>query len=233
MFQIECLSHRGFWDSKSKQNTRDAFERSFVSGFGIETDLRDHQGSVVISHDPPGTNSNSIFRFEDLLSLYRECNSNATLALNVKSDGLAEQVKALLHRYEVNRYFVFDASIPDMLMYLKLGLNFFQRQSELEVPLDAMAAKLIPTLPCGIWLDSFFGNWYSPQLIKDHLDSGVDVCVVSPELHGRRPHLLWDALQSLVSEMAITSETGQGRLMLCTDHPRQFADSFNEKIASD
>jgi hypothetical protein len=35
-----------------RKKTLAAFERALQNGFGIETDFRDHNGKVVISHDP-------------------------------------------------------------------------------------------------------------------------------------------------------------------------------------
>ena len=43
------LSHRGFWKTKDEKNTITSFKRSFDCGFGTETDLRDHDGEIVIS----------------------------------------------------------------------------------------------------------------------------------------------------------------------------------------
>ena len=48
-FNIKILAHRGFWKEETEKNTKIAFERAFNSGFGIETDLRDIKGEIVIS----------------------------------------------------------------------------------------------------------------------------------------------------------------------------------------
>ena len=45
------LSHRGFWLSPNEKNLEIAFRRSFEAGFGVETDIRDYQGRLVIAHD--------------------------------------------------------------------------------------------------------------------------------------------------------------------------------------
>lgn len=52
-FNIKILAHRGFWKEETEKNTKIAFERAFNSGFGIETDLRDIKGEIVISHNMP------------------------------------------------------------------------------------------------------------------------------------------------------------------------------------
>lgn len=38
------LSHRGLWRHYHEKNSFEAFKKSFSSGFGIETDLRDYRG---------------------------------------------------------------------------------------------------------------------------------------------------------------------------------------------
>ena len=79
-------------------------------------------------------------------------------------------------------------SIPDMVQCLKHGLNVFARVSDIE------------RLPCcyeqvkGIWLDAFFNTWYQAQDIQRFLDDGKQVCIVSPELHGRPYNDVWQML---------------------------------------
>ena len=51
------ISHRGYWGQNVNKNTKDAFKRSFNLGFGTETDIRDHDGTLVISHDPADSDS--------------------------------------------------------------------------------------------------------------------------------------------------------------------------------
>lgn len=40
------MSHRGFWRNHSEKNSIIAFDRSFLSSYGLETDLRDMAGGV-------------------------------------------------------------------------------------------------------------------------------------------------------------------------------------------
>ena len=69
MVEMELLAHRGLWQEPAEKNSRIAFERAFQAGFGVETDLRDHGGTVVISHDPPGTTAEPELAFEQFLRL--------------------------------------------------------------------------------------------------------------------------------------------------------------------
>ena len=130
---VEIIAHRGYWDNHTKKNSIDAFVKSFENGFGVETDLRDLNGDIVISHDIPNPEM-EIITFDNFLKLYCEFDTKETLALNIKSDGLAclKQKKKKLNEYRVSNYFVFDMSIPDMLSYKNISLNFFTRHSEIE-----------------------------------------------------------------------------------------------------
>ncbi len=65
--KIEIFAHRGYWLKESEKNTKTAFERAFDSGFGIETDLRDIKGTIVISHNMPKGDE---MTFEELLKLF-------------------------------------------------------------------------------------------------------------------------------------------------------------------
>ena len=42
---------------KVEQNTKISFERAIDNKFGIEMDLRDCNGNIIISHDPADTKS--------------------------------------------------------------------------------------------------------------------------------------------------------------------------------
>ena len=91
MVDIERIAHRGWWHNPEEKNSELAIRRALDAGYGLETDLRDHAGRIVISHDPPGSQGEPEFDFEQLLRLYRELGATGTLALNIKSDGLAER----------------------------------------------------------------------------------------------------------------------------------------------
>ncbi len=80
------LAHRGCWRENSEKNTRAAFLRAFEAGYGIETDVRDLDGELVVSHDPARRGA---MRWGELLDLYVEHGAPGQLAINIKADGLA------------------------------------------------------------------------------------------------------------------------------------------------
>ena len=208
---MRILSHRGFWLAPAEKNTTAAFERSFVQGFGTETDLRDLDGSLVISHDPP---QRGALLVETVLLQHRKIDPTLPLALNIKADGLQAMVADLLTRLEVQRAFVFDMSIPDMLGWHRAGVPVYTRMSDIE------PEPLMIDRAAGVWLDAFHSDWWDAATISRLLDAGLDVCVVSPDLHKRDYRAAWDKLAG------IAGQADHDRLMICTDFPQDAKEFF-------
>ena len=207
---MEIISHRGYWNEVQEKNTKPAFIRSFEKGYGTETDLRDFNGEIVISHDIP--NDNAIL-LSDFFKIYKSSGKSEKLALNIKSDGLQKKLFSELINYQITNYFVFDMSIPDTIGYINDNINFFSRQSEHELnPVFYDKCK-------GVWLDAFEGIWYESKLILDHLENNKQVALVSPELHKRDTNDLWKMLKSNNIHL-------EKNLILCTDRPEEAFNYF-------
>ncbi|WP_199103032.1 hypothetical protein [Aquitalea sp. ASV11] len=193
------ISHRGLWKYPEQKNSREAFLNSFNSGYGTETDIRDLNGKLVISHDIPTGGELAFTDFLDILG-----DKTYPVALNIKSDGLAQKIAEELSSRKHVDWFVFDMSVPDQLSHIKAGNPIFTRLSEAE-PSPVWLEHAV-----GVWLDAFNGEWYSNDLITRLLEKGKRVCIVSPELHGRDPSSLWERLLALPRH---------SDLILCTDRP--------------
>lgn len=202
---MHIIAHRGMWDRPEEQNTLEAFARAFSAGFGIETDVRDCAGRLVISHNPP---SGSEPDFEACLDI--PGSRDMPIAINVKSDGLAGALHGLCSRKRLSRRFVFDMSVPDMRQQLAAGNPVYARMSEVE--------KTPPWQNelAGIWLDGFAGLWYGANILAALLEH-FGVCVVSQELHGRDHSAQWAMLRPYAA---------YENLMLCTDLPGQAQEYF-------
>lgn len=211
---VRILAHRGVWSRPEERNSLAALERAIAMGFGIETDLRDDRGTIVISHDPPAAGA---LPFAELAERWVKGRApGALLALNVKSDGLQTLARAELERAGVAHadIFFFDMSVPDARGYVRAGLPIYTRQSDLEAePLLYSAAR-------GVWLDTFEREWLSAAALSEHARAGKEMCIVSPELHGR-PHLdRWSDYRAFLRSSA-------GLVALCTDHPSAARDYFH------
>lgn len=212
---MRILSHRGFWRSPAEKNTPEAFARSFASGFGTETDIRDLDGELVIAHDPPRRGA---MPAEEFLAGHAARDAALPLALNVKADGLQGLLVPLLRRFAPLEAFVFDMSVPDMLQWLRTDVPVFTRLSDVE-PEPLMADRC-----AGVWLDAFHSDWWEAGTVARQIDAGRRVCIVSPDLHRREHRPVWERLaraSDLVDSDAV---------MLCTDFPqdaREFFESGN------
>lgn len=212
---MQILSHRGLWNTPSEKNSIVAFSRSFSQGFGCETDIRDYNGQLVISHDIPQQDS---LLFSDFLQLYTRYNCQLPLALNIKSDGLAGEIRQHLRFFRTENYFCFDMSVPDMHEYLATGINTYARISEFETE-SALFSEVQ-----GIWLDSFLSEQCDLLQLETFLQQGFAVCCVSPELHRREKHVYWQQLLRFTARFPCTD-----RLMLCTDLPEEAWEVWNDQ----
>ncbi|ASL48454.1 hypothetical protein bAD24_III13715 [Burkholderia sp. AD24] len=204
------LSHRGYWQDAKEKNREIAFSRSFDLGFGTETDIRDRNGELVISHDMPNGNELTLTDFLRIVDT-----RDLPLALNIKADGLVGALKDELGRGALSNWFVFDMAVPDMRAYLQAGVPVFTRMSEVE----RTPAWLEQSV--GVWLDGFSDVWYDAATIESLLRAGKKVCVVSSELHGRDAAAQWHMLRGLPAHPG---------LMLCTDHPEKAQRFFGDQI---
>lgn len=210
---MKVLSHRGYWMNESEKNSSIAFERSFKFGFGTETDIRDYLGELVISHDIAVKESLKLSRF---FEIYKSFDETLPLALNIKADGLQARLRSLLNRYDIKNYFLFDMSVPEAVRYIKQGFTVYTRHSEYEREPNLYVES------DGVWMDEFNSHWITVDHINGHLLQKKKVCIVSPELHGRKYRDSWKDYKENLS-----SQFGEG-IYLCTDKPEDAREYFNE-----
>lgn len=211
---MKIISHRGYWRTNDEKNREEAFERSFSLGYGTETDVRDRNGELVIAHD---LSVESDLSFEVFCQIYRKHAGELMLAINIKADGLATRLKESLDRHGINNYFLFDMSVPELRVALATDLICYTRVSDVEtVPYYYGACK-------GIWLDSFYSDWYHSKELFHFLRDGKQVCLVSSELHKRDPLPLWRMLKEANMHL-------EPQLTLCTDRPESAKSYFFEGV---
>ncbi len=207
---INIIAHRGFWSKPEEKNTKEAFKRALNNGFGIETDLRDFNGEIVISHDIP---SKECITFKSFMNIVNEYLPQ-TLALNIKSDGLQQLVVNDLTTY--SDYFCFDMSVPDSLGYCKSEIIFYTRYSDLEKTPSLLDEA------SGVWLDNFSSNELNVSVLIEFLKKGKHVVLVSPELHGYTYGSYWEKLLAILNgQPQFVSLVG-----LCTDIPHEAKEFF-------
>ena len=182
------LAHRGLWTTPDDQNTEACLIAALAAGYGIETDLRDHDGRLVISHDPAGSHS------LDALAFARSAASalaggSGPLALNIKSDGLIPLLGPLLDLLPRHRVFFFDMTTPQLISYARARLPVAIRVSEFEPVDHSLFANL--GVPVQVWLDAFDTEWWLGDPVVEAICRAGQVAIVSPEIHGRDPEATW------------------------------------------
>ncbi len=198
---MNIIAHRGFWLKPEEKNSEAAFKRAFENGFGVETDLRQYDGRLIVSHDPPVQPVFEFARFLELAAL-----SGTTLAINTKEDGLAPDLAEAMNDHPDTDWFAFDMAVPDMLPHFARGLPTFTRISDIEP--EPVCEKETQ----GVWLDAFYGDWWSLDVLDNILATGKRLAIVSPELHGRDYQKVWKML-------ANWDNPARNQVLICTDHP--------------
>lgn len=199
--KIVIYAHRGIWGRPSEQNSYSAIAESNSKNFGAEIDVRSLDGEIILSHDP--VMNDSYCKLHELSKL------QLPLAINLKEDGLLQLIqKSSILNNSLNS-FIFDGSIPQMLLARRLGLRHALRISEYE--------KVVGWHSDFIWLDSFESDWWlGDESILDFLKSNK-VIVVSSELHNRKSEDMWKYLRNTSRELNFN-------FGICTDKPDEFKD---------
>lgn len=207
---VSLLAHRGLniFDQKSFQNP---FFNAIDKNYGIEIDIRNLDGRIVVSHDP--IVCKPYLFFEEICKYIKNKNFTGFLAINVKEDNLEKQLISLLSDYAISNWFTFDHSIPDLIT--SKSLKSFYRISEYEKYIFNNFNNVK-----GCWLDSFNSpNWYGIDFLEDLIIKG-DLAIVSSEIHGFSPKTQWSIIKDTLK---IESEH---RLFLCTDLPEEASKFF-------
>lgn len=208
---MKVLAHRGLWGGTIESNSLNAIRTALENGFGFESDIRDYQEKLVISHNIADSKS---FDAETVFKWLNEFDDKYIFAINIKADGLKELIVEYLNKYNITSYFLFDMSVPQMVEFREIGLRFFTRQSEVE------SFPVMYEDAAGVWIDGFWSvDWITKELIENHIKNGKEVCLVSPDLHGQKNYVdFWNKLK----DYNFMSD----QIMICTDHPKEAKEFF-------
>ena len=215
MKKQNILCHRGIWKKKIEQNSEVAIKKALENGFGVEIDLRYHEKNILISHDPLGRQRRSDIKavsLETVFEIASATESKGYLALNAKEDNLQEEVRRLAIKYNIDRYFLFDMSVPDLIGGAKHDVNQFGRLSSYEDPCK------IAEFCCGLWIDGFDNSEKIYGESLEIIKKWPRCAFVSPELHGREKKEGWKVLKQINQR--------HSDMMICTDEPYEALEYF-------
>tara|TARA_X000000368_G_C22983060_1_gene690808 strand:+ start:307 stop:906 length:600 start_codon:yes stop_codon:yes gene_type:complete len=143
--------------------------------YGVEIDIRTRGKDLIINHDP--------YKKGVLLKEWLEFYDHSLLILNVKEDGLEEELLDLLNKKKIKNYFFLDQAMPSLIKYALLGERKCAiRISEFESleTVNNFAGKLD-----WVWMDCFTKFIITKDMEERLHESNFKICLVSPELQGR------------------------------------------------
>ena len=149
---------------------------STSNNHGVEFDLHSYSDELVVHHDP----FVDATKFDDWLNHYK----HSYMFANIKEEGIENSLIKKVINKGIDNYLLFDLSFPSII---KLSNNGFTkialRISKYESINTAFNLK---GKIDWIWLDMFDDIIpISGYDFKELQDSGMNICIVSPELHGR------------------------------------------------
>ena len=156
-------------------NTKEVLQNT-SNEFGVEVDIRSEGERLIVSHDPFEVGED----FLQWISLY----NHGTLILNVKEEGLEDELIAIMSTYQIEDFFFLDQSFPFLLKTIKTGeTRCALRVSEYE---DINTALNLAGKVQWIWVDCFTYFPLSRKQAESLQKEGrFKLCFVSPELQGR------------------------------------------------
>lgn len=177
------ISHRvNFLDSRVAAEV-------FSQCDGIEFDLRDSAGELIVTHDAFSTGQ----RFEEFLSF---CDPAKFYIVNVKCEGIESAALQLLDRYGIRNFFLLDCSIPAMVKLGKAGENRLAvRFSEYESLQTVLSMKQFVSW---VWIDTFSRLPISKETLELFKALGLKTCLVSPELQ-QQPYRVVEYIEMMKS----------------------------------
>jgi hypothetical protein len=152
----------------------------FAAADGIEFDIRDSAGQIIVTHDPFSSGQ----LFADFLSF---CVPNKFYIVNVKSEGIESVAISALEAAGIRQFFLLDCSIPAMVRLGRAGeTRMAVRFSEYE-SLETVLS-MAPFVQW-VWVDVFARLPLDAASASTIHNAGLKICLVSPELQAQQEKL--------------------------------------------
>ena len=147
--------------------------RKIPKTFGAEIDLRVYRSKIILNHEP--------FKSGDTLDNFLKNYNHGTLILNIKEDGIEDEVIKKVNQAKIKSFFLLDVEFPYIFKSLKNNQkNIAIRFSEKE-PIEI--SKLLEKKFKWLWIDTVTKlpvNKKNLRVIKKFKS-----CIVCPERWGR------------------------------------------------
>ena len=144
---------------------------------GIEFDIRDSNGDLIVQHDACQTGQ----PFSEFLTF---CPPSKFYIVTVKAEGIEEIAIQLLTEHGIQNFFLLDCGMPSLVRLGRAGeKRLAVRFSEYE-SFETVAA--VASFVSWIWVDVFTRLPLTKQSSEKAKELGLRLCLVSPELQ-RQP----------------------------------------------
>ena len=143
------------------------------SDFGVEIDIRSQGSKIILNHDPYKKGEN----FEHFLAKYK----HGTLILNIKEDGIEDEVLKKVNKANIKSFFLLDVEFPYIYKSIKKKQkNISIRFSEKET---IETAKMMVNKFEWLWIDTVT----KLPITKNNINviNKYKSCLVCPERWGR------------------------------------------------
>jgi hypothetical protein len=173
-------------------------EEILHSQYGLEIDIRSNNNKLIVTHD-------AFYNEFIYLDQIKENLRNKSVIFNVKEEGLEEKLKSTFSVVEQNSSFILDETVPYMIKYCRDGFcKFSIRVSEIETIHSALNInkylKEFKSKIEWVWVDCFTLKPPSRQTLEALKEEGLNICLVSPELHILSKPNEWKTLISCFQE---------------------------------
>ena len=172
------------------------------SAAGVEMDIHAYGDRLIVHHDP----CEAGVGFDEWLAAFH----HNFVIFNIKEEGIEREVRDRAVAAGIERFFMLDLSFPALIKMAKSGeRRLAVRVSEYEPVQQALRlAEMVEW----VWLDGFSGFPINKADVDALKKSGLKLCLVSPELHGR------DVAEIAEMQARITRD-GLGIDAVCTKQP--------------
>lgn len=179
------------------------------SKFGVEVDLRTADNRLIINHDPF---KNGI-SFSSWIKNYK----NGTLIINVKEDGLEEEILFFLKKYKIRSFFFLDQPMPSIIKTSEGGeFNCAVRVSEFESIETALNFR---NKVKWVWVDMFTKLPINHNQFLELKNANFKLCLVSPELQIKNKLKIGE-VKNIIFNERISFDA------VCTKFPEQWIKSL-------
>jgi len=140
--------------------------------YGIEIDVRLNNNNLILSHEPSS--------FGENLSEYLKKYDHNLLVVNIKEDGIENDVIDILNNFGIERYFLLDIENSFLIQNHKnLGSNLSIRFSKLE---SISTVKNFKNTVSWLWIDTYEDFELNKEIAE--IIQNFKTCLVSPSRWG-------------------------------------------------